>query len=78
MTSHTTKLVPEMSTVTIPRRDTRTEFETVAEFTLERWEGHWEVWEREWPCAHWVWDLRNSAVRVPRAAVTRQAVRAGG
>jgi hypothetical protein len=61
-----------------PRRDTRTEFETVAEFTLERWEGHWEVWEREWPCARWVWDLPKSAVRVPRAAVTRQAAHAGG
>jgi hypothetical protein len=21
-----------------------------------RWEGHWEVWEREWGGARWVWD----------------------
>jgi hypothetical protein len=45
--------------------DTRTESEIVAEFTLERWEGHWEVWEREWPCARWVWDVRDAAIRVP-------------
>jgi len=61
-----------------PRRDTRTEFETVAEFTLERWEGHWEVWEREWSCARWVWDPPKSAVRDQKAAVTRQAAHAGG
>jgi hypothetical protein len=37
----------------IPRCDIRTEFEMVAEF---RWEGHWEVWEREWGGARWIWD----------------------
>jgi Protein of unknown function (DUF2934) len=52
----------------IPRCDTRTESEMVAEFTLERWEGHWEVWEREWPCACWVWDVRDSGVRVMNRA----------
>ena len=62
----------------IPSRDTRMEPEIVAEFTWELWDGHWEVWEREWPCARWVWDPHKSAVRVPRAAVTRQAARAGG
>jgi len=61
-----------------PRRDTRTELETVAQFTLERWEGHWEVWEREWSCARWVWDPPKSAVRDQKAAVTRQAAHAGG
>ena len=20
------------------------------------WDGHWEIWEREWGCARWVWD----------------------
>jgi hypothetical protein len=61
-----------------PRRDTRTEFETVAEFTLERWEGHWEVWEREWACARWIWDARGSVARVSnRAALTRQAAHEG-
>jgi len=61
-----------------PRRETRAEFETVAEFTLERWEGHWEAWEREWPCARWVWDPPKSAARDPKATVTRQAALAGG
>jgi hypothetical protein len=37
----------------IPRYDTRTDFEMVAEF---QWEGHWEVWEMEWGEARWVWD----------------------
>jgi hypothetical protein len=60
------------------RRDARSEFEPWAEFTLERWEGHWEAWEREWPCARWVWDLRKSAVRDPKATVTRKAAHAGG
>jgi hypothetical protein len=29
-----------------------------------RWEGHWEIWEREWGGARWVWDERGSGVRV--------------
>jgi hypothetical protein len=37
----------------ISRCDIRTEFEIVAEF---RWEGHWEVWEREWGGARWIWE----------------------
>jgi len=41
----------------IPRGDTRTESKTLAEF---RWDGHWEVWEREWSSARWVWDLDYS------------------
>jgi hypothetical protein len=41
----------------IPRCNTRTEFEMLAEF---RWEGHWEVWEMEWGGARWVWDLGHS------------------
>src|ERR1017187_2224490 len=37
----------------IPRCDTRTDFEMLAEF---RWAGHWEVWESEWGDARWIWD----------------------
>lgn len=33
---------------------TRTDSETQVE---SEWEGHWEVWEREWSGAHWVPDL---------------------
>jgi len=44
-----------------PCRDTRTESEMPADF---RWEGHWEVWEREWGGARWVWDVRDSRVGV--------------
>jgi hypothetical protein len=42
----------------IPYCDTRTESEMLAEFL---WEGHWEVWEREWSNARWVWDVRYSS-----------------
>jgi hypothetical protein len=52
----------------IPGRDTRTESEMVAELTLGRWEGHWEIWEQEWPGAQWVWDARDSGVRVSNHA----------
>ena len=48
--------------------DTRTQSEMVEEFTSGRWEGHWEVWEREWGCARWVWDVRDSGVRVSNRA----------
>jgi hypothetical protein len=37
----------------IPLRDFRTE--AAASFEL-RWEGHWEVWEREWGAPVWIWD----------------------
>jgi hypothetical protein len=37
----------------IPRFDTRADSEVLIEF---RWEGHWEVWEREWGGARWIWD----------------------
>jgi hypothetical protein len=40
------------SGASIPR-DTRAGFEMLAEF---RYEGHWEVWEREWGGARWIWD----------------------
>jgi hypothetical protein len=49
----------------IPRCGARAEPEA---FTLERWEGHWEVWEREWGGARWVWDVRDSGVRVSNRA----------
>jgi len=45
----------------IPCLDTRTESGMLAEFP---WEGHWEVWEREWGGARWVWDVRHSRVGV--------------
>jgi len=41
---------------TISYCETGTESEMLVEF---RWEGHWEVWEREWG-ARWVWDLGHS------------------
>src|ERR1039457_7175956 len=37
----------------IPRGDTRADSEMLIEF---RWEGHWDVWEREWGGARWIWD----------------------
>jgi hypothetical protein len=49
----------------IPCCDTRTESELLAEFP---WEGHWEVWEREWVGARWVWDVRASRVGVSNRA----------
>ena len=49
----------------IPSCDTRTESEILAEFP---WEGHWEVWEREWVGAHWVWDARASRLGVSKRA----------
>jgi hypothetical protein len=56
-----------------PRRVTGTGSEMVAKFGWERWEGHWEIWEREWG-ARWVWDVRSQGARVSnRAALTRQA-----
>ena len=52
----------------IPSRDTRTESEMLAEFASEIWQGHWEVWEREWVGACWVSDVRDSGVRVSNRA----------
>ena len=49
----------------IPCSDTRTVYERVTDFT---WEGHWEIWEREWGGARWVWDVRGSRVRVSNRA----------
>jgi hypothetical protein len=49
----------------IPCCDTRTEPEMRAEFP---WEGHWEVWEREWVGVRWVWDVRDSGVGVSSRA----------
>ena len=45
----------------IPRRDTLTESETFAEFASRGWQGHWEVWEREWVGARWVWSPPGKA-----------------
>ena len=49
----------------VPCLDTRTESGILAEFP---WEGHWEVWEREWVSARWVWDVRDSHVGVSSRA----------
>jgi len=45
----------------VPRDDTRTEFEMLAEF---RWEGYWVVWESEWGGPRWIRDLGTSGVKV--------------
>jgi len=46
-----------LSRSSIPRGDTPTEFEMLAEF---RSEGHCVVWESEWGGARWIWDLGYS------------------
>ena len=40
-------------------RDTRSEYEILAEFRLD---GHWEVWESEWGGARWVCDLGSMVI----------------
>jgi hypothetical protein len=45
----------------VPRGDTSTEFEMLAEF---RWEGYWVVWESEWGGPRWIRDLGTSGVKV--------------
>jgi hypothetical protein len=52
----------------IPRCDARTGSTKPDAFTLERWAGHWEIWEREWGDARWVWDVRDSWARVAAGA----------
>lgn len=49
----------------IPCGNSRTASGMPAEFP---WEGHWEVWEREWVSARWVWDVRDSGVGVSKPA----------
>lgn len=63
------KCEDQLSRPSIPYCDTRTESEILAEFP---WEGHWEVWEREWGNNRWVWDVRAS-----RVGVSNRACRAG-
>ena len=41
----------------IPRCDTRTESEVLAEFQCV---GYWVVWESEWGGPRWTWDLGHS------------------
>ena len=48
-----------------PQCDTLADSGIVAEFT---WDGHWEVWEREWGCARWVPDVDDPGVRVSNRA----------
>ena len=45
----------------VPRDDTGTEFEMLAEF---RWEGYWVVWESEWGGPRWIWNLATPGVDV--------------
>jgi hypothetical protein len=46
----------------IPCGDTLAEPEMPADLVLEGGPGHWEIWEREWVCAHWVGDELDSGV----------------
>lgn len=48
-----------------PCCDICTESEMAAEFL---WDGHWEVWEREWVSARWVWDISASRLGVSNLA----------
>ena len=48
-----------------PSYDARPESEMSAGF---QWEGHWEVWEREWGGARWIWDSGRSKVAVANRA----------
>ena len=49
----------------ISQCDTLADSGIVAEFT---WEGHWEVWEREWGSPRWVPDVDDPGVRVSNRA----------
>ena len=51
----------------IPGLETRTESEILAEFP---WEGHWEVWEREWAGARWVSDVRDTGVGASNPSIS--------
>jgi hypothetical protein len=54
-----------------PCCDPPTELEMLPEF---RWEGHWEIWEREWVSPHWVWDRPRPRVgALNRESSSRQA-----
>ena len=44
----------------IPHRDLPTESELQADLVLEGEQGCWVIWEREWVCARWVWDMLES------------------
>jgi hypothetical protein len=52
----------------LPRCGIRSESKVVADLTPEQGEGHWEVWEREWGCARWVSDARESGRSSARSA----------
>jgi len=52
----------------VSRGETRTESEIVAEFASHGTQGHWEVWEREWVGARWVWDDRKPCAGVSNRA----------
>jgi hypothetical protein len=50
----------------IPNCDTPAQPEMPATPPLDGWPGHWEIWEREWVCAHWVKDVLGSGVAASR------------
>ena len=49
----------------IPGWDTLGDSATGTGFT---WDGHWEVWEREWGDPRWVWEVYDPGVRVSNRA----------
>lgn len=49
----------------VPECDTLGDSGTVTKFT---WEGHWEVWEREWVAPRWVWEVADPGVPVSNRA----------
>jgi hypothetical protein len=49
----------------IPQCVTLADSGIVAEFT---WDGHWEVWEREWGSARWVSDVDDPGAPVSKRA----------
>jgi hypothetical protein len=48
----------------ILRCDVGAESGVLAEFTSEGWQGHWEVWEREWVGARWSRPLHAFKFRI--------------
>ena len=46
----------------IPCGNAPAQAEMPADLASEGWQGHWEIWEREWEGAHWVPDVPNAGV----------------
>lgn len=64
----TQKLEDPSRRPSIPQCNTPTEPRMITELTLEWWDGHWEVWEREWGCARWVWEAPFTSLRISNRA----------